>query len=163
VPRACCGSKMSRLGKFWSLTRREKKCVCEASILLLLSNAVIKLIAFKHIDRLLRFLRSRWSGRIKGDTDREQEIRLVRCSISRAANVLPWKSLCLSRSFVEFAMLNRRGIPAIIFAGARFSSHSSLEAHAWVETDLSGSDMSSLNSDFTTVMRIGTGAANRRF
>jgi hypothetical protein len=161
VPRGYCGSKMSLLGKFWSLPRREKKCVCEASMLLLLTNAGIRLIAFKHIDRLLRFLRDRSRDDIQGGIDREQEIRLVRCSISRAANVLPWKSLCLSRSIVEFVMLSRRGIPAIIFAGARFSSHSLLEAHAWVETDLGGSDVSSRNSDFTTVIRIGTRAVDR--
>ena len=149
---------MGRVAKFWSLTRREKKFLCEASILLLLSNACVKAIAFRHIDR---FLRTRWNGGIQGGIDREQEIRLVQRSISRAANVLPWTCRCLSRSIAEFIMLRRRGIPAVIFAGVRFSGHSSLDAHAWVDTGLGVDDKSSENSGFATVIRIGTRAVDR--
>ncbi len=143
---------MGRLAKFWFLTRSEKKILCEAIILLLLSNASVKAIAFRHIDR---FLCSRWNDGIKGGIDQEREIRLVQRSISRAANVLPWKSLCLSRSIAEFIMLRRRGIPAVMFTGVRFSDHSSLEAHAWVDTGLGVNDKNSEQSSFTTVIRIG--------
>ena len=98
---------MGRLAKFWFMTRREKAFLCEAGILLLLSNACVKAIAFRRIDK---FLRTRWNNGIEGRIGQEQEIRLVRRSISRAANVLPWKSLCLSRSIAEYVMLRRRGI-----------------------------------------------------
>jgi hypothetical protein len=138
------------------MTRREKTFLCEAGILLLLSNACIKVIAFSRIDR---FLRTRWNNSIKGRTGQEQEIRLVRRSISRAANVLPIRSLCLSRSIAEFIMLRRRGIEAVLFAGAKFSGDSSLDAHAWVETGLVN-DESSEKSGFATVIRIGTGAVD---
>ena len=148
---------MGRLAKFWFMTRREKTFLCEAGILLLLSNACIKAIAFRRIDR---FLRTRWNNGIEGRIGQEQEIRLVRRSISRAANVLPWKSLCLSRSIAEYVMLRRRGIPAVLFAGVRFSGHSSLDAHAWVETGLVN-DKSSENSGFATVIRIGTGGVDQ--
>ena len=80
---------MGRLAKFWSLTRREKRFLCEASILLLLSNACVKAIAFRHIDR---FLRTRWNDGIQGGIDREQEIRLVQRSISRAAKYCPGRA-----------------------------------------------------------------------
>ena len=143
---------MGRLAKFWSLTRREKNFLCEASILLLLSNICIKAIAFRHVDR---FLRTRWNDGIDCGIDQEQEIRLVRRSISRAANVLPWRSLCLSRSIAEFIMLRRRGIQAVLFAGAKFSGHSMLDAHAWVETALVN-DKSSENSGFVTLIKIGS-------
>jgi hypothetical protein len=148
---------MGRLAKFWFMTRREKTFLCEAGILLLLSNACIKAIAFRRIDR---FLRTRWNSSNEASTSQEQEIRLVRRSISRAANVLPWRSLCLSRSIAEFIMLRRRGIQAVLFAGAKFSGHSMLDAHAWVETALVN-DKSSENSGFATVIRIGTGAVDR--
>jgi hypothetical protein len=144
---------MGRLAKFWSLTGSEKKFLCEASILLLLSNTCVKAIAFRHIDG---FLRSRWNGDIEGNIDQEQVIRLVQRSISRAANVLPWKSLCLSRSIAEFIMLRRRGIPAVMFTGVRFSDHSLLEAHAWVDTGLGVNDKNSEQSSFATVIRIGS-------
>jgi hypothetical protein len=149
---------MGRLAKFWSLTRSEKKLLFEASIFLLLSNTFVRAIAFKHINR---FLSARWNGSIQDGDDREQEIRVLRRSISRAANVLPCKSLCLSRSIVEFIMLRRRGIPAIMSAGVRFSGHSSLEAHAWVDAGLRVNEPSSENSDFKTVIRIGTEAVDR--
>ena len=148
---------MGRLAKFWSLTRREKKFLFEAGILLVLSGACVKAVAFKHIDR---FLRNRWNGGIRDGIDHHQEIRFVRRSISRAANVLPWKSLCLSRSIAEFIMLRRRGIPVVLFAGVRFSGHSSLDAHAWVDTDFGLGEKSHEDSDFTIVIRIGTRAVN---
>src|SRR5262245_34506001 len=144
---------MDRLAKFWFLTRREKTFLCEAGILLLLVNACIEAIAFRRIDR---FLRTRWNNGIERRTGQEQEIRLIQRSISRAANVLPWRSLCLSRSIAEFIMLRRRGIQAGLFAGAKFSGRSSLDAHAWVETGLVN-DKSSENSGFATVIRIGAG------
>ena len=149
---------MRRLAKFWSLPRREKEFLCEASILLLVSNICVKAIAFRRIERILR---ARWNDGIQGSIEREQDIRLLQRSVSRAANVLPGKSLCLSRSIAEFIMLRRRGIPAVMFAGARFSGHSSLEAHAWVETDLGVNDKRSENPGFATVMRIGTGTPNQ--
>lgn len=149
---------MNRLVKFWSLTRREKMFLCEASILLLLTNALVTAIAFKHIDW---FLRSRWKDAVQDAVEREQEITHVQRSISHAANVLSRKSLCLSRSIVEFIMLRRRGIPAVMFAGVRLSGRSSLEAHAWVKTGLRVSEASSENFGFTTVIKIGSGAIDR--
>src|SRR6516225_2767912 len=123
---------MRRLGKFWSLTRWEKQVLCEAIILLSISTICVKAIAFRRIDR---FMRTHWNEGVQC-IDREQETRVIQLSISRAVNVLPWKSLCLSRSLAEFIMLRRRGIPATINAGVRFSGHSSLDAHAWVDTSL---------------------------
>jgi Transglutaminase-like superfamily len=149
---------MGRLAKFWSLTRIEKRFLFEGIILLALSNVCLKTVAFKHIDW---FLRTRWNDAIEGAIGREQEIRLIHCAISRAANVWPWRSLCLSRSIAEFIMLRRRRIPAVMFAGVRFCSRSSLDAHAWVQTDLEMSDKNADNSAFTTVIRIGTGSVDR--
>jgi hypothetical protein len=144
---------MSRLSKFWSLTKQEKKILCEAILLLSLSSLCVTVIAFRHIDK---FLRIRWKDGIQGDNNHEQEIKLVQRSISRAANVLPFKSPCLSQSIAEFAMLRRRGISAVMCAGARFLGNSSLDAHAWVYTGR-GANEGSENFDFTTVIKIGTG------
>jgi hypothetical protein len=141
---------VGRLAKFWFLTRHEKELLCEASVLLSLSNICVKAIAFKHVDR---FLRTRWK---RAAIDYEQESRLVQRSVSRAANLLPWKSLCLTRSIAEFIMLRRRGIPAVIFAGVRFSGDSSLDAHAWVRIGSEVTDTSSENSGFVTVIKIGS-------
>jgi hypothetical protein len=58
-------------------------------------------------------------------------------------------------------MLRRRGIPAVMFAGVRFSGHSSLDAHAWVDTGLEVKEKSFENSGFATVIKIGTRADDR--
>jgi hypothetical protein len=143
---------MGGVAKFWSLPRREKGSLFEAAVLLLLSTASVKTMSFRQIER---FLRTHWRDGIRGGIDHEQEIRLVRRSLLRAANAVPWKTRCLSRSVAEFIMLRRRGIPAVMCAGARFSDHSSLDAHAWVDAGL-GTDNSTDNFGFATVIRIGT-------
>jgi hypothetical protein len=104
-------------------------------------------------------LRVRWDDDIQ--SDHEQESRLVQHSISRAANILP-RSRCLSRSIAQFIMLRRRGIRGVLFAGVRFSGHSSLDAHAWVDTGPAANDECAENSGFTTIIRIGSGAVDRR-
>ena len=149
---------MDRLRKFWSLTRREKEFLWEAVILLLVSNVCLKAIAFRHMER---FLRIRWNDDIQSGIDREHESRLIQRSISRASNILPG-SRCLSRSIAQFIMLRRRGIRGVLFAGVRFSSHSTLDAHAWVDTSPAANNESAEYSGFTTVIRIGSGAADRR-
>jgi hypothetical protein len=143
---------MGRLLKFLSLPRREKHLFLEAGILLLLSNVCVKTIAFRHIDN---FLRTRWRDNTGSRIDPAEDIRLVNRSILSMANLLPWQSLCLSRSIAEFIMLRRRGIPAVIYAGVRFSEHSSPQAHAWVQPRRGVNGGISENSAFTVVMRIG--------
>jgi hypothetical protein len=146
---------MGRLAKFWSLSRREKNILCEASVLLLLSNICIKVIAFRHLER---FLWTRWNDGRTGPNN-EQEIRLIQSSIFRVANILGWRNQCLSRSIAEFIMLRRRGIHAVLFAGVKFCDHSSLDAHAWVDTGL-GVKNDESSAGFVTVIRIGAGAVD---
>ena len=143
---------MNRLYKFWSLPRREKQAFCEGVILLLLSNVFVRTIAFRYIER---FLRSRWFDRAPLDYDHADEIKLVNISASRAAKLLPWESLCLSRSIATFIMLRRRGIPAVLYAGVKFVEDFSLNAHAWVCADCPVIEGGSENSAFTVVMKIG--------
>jgi hypothetical protein len=142
---------MSRLRKFLTLPRRERRYFYEAISLLLLSTLCVKTIAFKHI---YDFLRARRNNGSQGALDRADEIRLVSLSLSRAAALLPWESLCLSRSIAAFIMLRRRGIPAVLVAGVKISEDS-LCAHAWIRTDGGTADGSSENSAYTPVISIG--------
>jgi hypothetical protein len=148
---------MRRLLKFWLLTRREKLLFCEAGLVLLLSNFCVKTIAFRYIDG---FLRARWKDCSRGSLNCD-DIALVNISLSRAANLLPWKSLCLSRSITAFIMLRRRGIPAVMFAGARPFQGSSLRAHAWVLTARGAIGGDSENTAFTPLVRIGPEPVDR--
>jgi hypothetical protein len=151
---------MNKFRKVWSLTRREKLFFFEACILLLLSNLSVKTVAFKHIES---YLRTHWNDHPRAGIDRsdhiKSDIKLVNLSLSRAANVFPWKSLCLSRSIAELVMLRRRGIPAVLLAGVKSLQDSSLHAHAWIRAGDGVVDWnledSSDNSSFTVVLRVG--------
>lgn len=156
---------MGRLLKFWFLTRREKRLFYEAGILLLVANLSVRLIAFRYIEG---FLRARWDDGARCDlypaADIEYpaaDIELVNLSLSRAANLLPWKSLCLSRSIATFIMLRRRGIPAVLVAGVRSVEDSSLLAHAWVHTARGVIGGNSQNAAFAPLLRIGQEPADR--
>jgi hypothetical protein len=144
---------MGRLSKFWSIARREKQLLCEATILLLLSQLSVKVIPFKHI---YRFLDDRWNAHPPSSLTGDNNIRLVDLSLSRARSLLPWKSSCLSRSISAFIMFRRRGIPAVMVAGVKFEE-SSLLAHAWIYSG-NGNEMTdgkSENATYTALMRIG--------
>ena len=143
---------MDRLLKFWALPQPEKRLFCEAAILLVLSHLSVKTIAFKHINH---FLSARWNKRTQGALNIAEVIRLADVSLSRVVNLSPWKSLCLSRSIAAFIMLRRRGIPAVIVAGVKFSENSSLHAHAWIDIGHAKPFAKSENSVFTALMKIG--------
>jgi len=119
---------MGKIGRFLSFTRRERKLICEAGILLVISNLCIRTIAFRHI---YTFLNSSWIDCSRSPGDSEDDIKLINLSVSRASKSFPWTRACLSKSIAAFIMLRRRGIPAMILAGARFNA-SSLFAHAWL-------------------------------
>ncbi len=146
---------MGRYRKFWRATRREKLFFVEACILLLISNLSVKTVAFRHIDR---YLRAHCNNDPRTGIDKD-DIKLVNLSLSHAANVFPWKSLCLSRSIAGLIMLRRRGIPAVLLAGVKPLEDSSLHAHAWIRAgdgviDRSAGEHSD-NSAFTVLIRVG--------
>jgi hypothetical protein len=149
---------MRRLRKFWSLTRREKTSVCEAGFLRLLSSLCIRVLAFRHIERCLR---ARWSEAGLGEPDRGEAIGLVELSVSRAARLLPWDCRCLCRAIATYIMLRRRGVPAILLAGARMSEDAALDAHAWVQTGGAETSTGSEHAPFAELLRIGAGPVDR--
>ena len=147
---------MGRLLKFWSLPRHEKYCFCEAGRRGARANLSIKTIPFRQI---YRFLHANW--KTPAVLDSAENAKLVMVSLSRAANLLPWKSQCLSQSIAAFVMLRRRGIPAVMFVGVKSLEDSSLHAHAWVHTGHEVTDENSENSTFTALVSVGGGTADR--
>jgi hypothetical protein len=86
------------------------------------------------------------------------DIQLIDLSLSRAANVLPGRNLCLSRSITKLIMLYRRNIPAVLFAGVKCLDDSSVTAHAWVRAGdcvTSGNLDLGENAEFTVLVKIG--------
>jgi hypothetical protein len=145
---------MSRLIKFSYLSRREKRFLLEAVILLLISNLAVKMIAFRYIERFLRAYYWRPHYDKVASVDRRADILLVNISLSRAANQFPWQSRCLSRSIAAFIMFGRREIPVVMFVGVKFFENASLRAHAWVHAGFVGPDQSSEEATYTPLVTI---------
>jgi hypothetical protein len=133
------------------LTSQERRLFFEAITLIIFSTLCLKVIPFK---RIYLYLDNRF-GNIKIDfhDPNDGETAIVSRAISRGASVLPWKTLCLSKSISEFIMLRRRKTPATLCTGVKVLANSSLGAHAWVDT--SGTKQTNANPDFVVVLKIG--------
>jgi hypothetical protein len=148
---------MGRFRKFWYLTRREKLVFVEACILLLAANLSVKILPFRHINSYLHHRSNRIRNALVRSDDIKNDINLVDLSLSRAANVLPCDSLCLSRSITKLIMLYHRRIPAVLFAGVKSLNDSSLAAHAWVGAGdcVGDANAGTENAEFAVLVRIG--------
>jgi hypothetical protein len=147
---------MEKLVKLWSLSWREKQACFEASFLLLTTYLAVQTISFRHI---YNFLKNFSTDHAHDKLNYDEDVRLVNMALSRVANRLPWKSLCLIRSITAFIMLRRRGIPAVVFTGVK-SDRTSLSAHAWVRVGHDMRDEGPESATFTVVMRIGDNLLN---
>src|SRR5262245_51734255 len=145
---------MIRLFKFLSLPRSERRLFCEAIILLPLATLSIRTIAFRHIYSVLQHY---WRP-TPNCQDNTELIRLVKLSVSRAASL--FQSLCLSRSIVTLLMLRRRGVPVVMFAGAKLKE-SLLLAHAWVHAGHDMVDGKCDETGFIALLRIGQDPPDR--
>lgn len=55
--------------------------------------------------------------------------------VERVARWLPFKTLCLQQAIAVRRMLDRRGVPAVVYLGlAKEARGGQREAHAWVKT-----------------------------
>ena len=142
------------IAKFWSLSARDQLLLCEAAILLIVFKLCIRFVSFQRIHALL----NRQFGNVgtKECLSFPQVRHHVERAVWRAARSLPRQSACLTASIAEFVMLRRRGIPAIVVAGVKILSDSSLWAHAWVCPSAQDIEQESISRDFVVVLRIGT-------
>lgn len=77
-------------------------------------------------------------------------VQLICKSISRAANNVPWNTVCLPRAIAAKWMCQRRNIKSVMYLGvakktdtrsseqalnAMFSEHASISAHAWLQVE----------------------------
>lgn len=53
-------------------------------------------------------------------------------AVSRAARLVPWRSVCIHQGLTLQWLLRRRGIPAILIYGVQFEG-GELAAHVWVK------------------------------
>lgn len=119
--------------KFKGLTKRERKLLFQALVLLPIIHLLLKSMGYA---RLIRTIEKRIpiSEKTELATSGKQLNYAQEAArmISIAAYHGPYQASCLRRSLALIILLRRQGIEGKLCFGARLQNHG-LEAHAWVE------------------------------
>ena len=103
--------------------------VVEAFLTLLYVGVMSRVLGFDAMYRhSLKEVRP--SRVIQSYFNKTDMFQICKDAVQIACLILPWRALCLPRSFAIYSMLKRRGIPAKIAIGVEGLS---LRPHAWVE------------------------------
>lgn len=117
---------IAALSRFFALPARERRCVCEAALLLLMVRVALALLRLPRVLRLFGIAQgATGNGRIDSD-----QAALVGRAVARAARHVPFRAVCLQQAFAALLMLHRRGLAATIHFGV-LRDGSELKAHAW--------------------------------
>ena len=119
---------MNWVHKFIKLAKEDKKLFFEALFFLWFSKILLLLMPFKTCIKFLKPAE-------KMNTQPTPEfLRNVRNAVSRANKTALWKNICLVKSFAARFMLQRRGIPSVMYLGLQIDKESEkkLNAHAWL-------------------------------
>jgi hypothetical protein len=123
--------KRNKLGKWVSLSFSDYLLVLEALFYLFVSNVLIFLVPFR--------LWNQWIGDKNGSTttgvyksDHTDKRRMVLKGVRRAVKLFGNKPKCFAISLTLKKMLERRGVPVILYLGVNRDNTRNLMAHAWV-------------------------------
>ncbi len=119
---------MNWIYKFRRLTKEDKKLFFEALFFLWFSKMLLFLLPFK---TCICFLKPAERMTVQPDPE---FLRNVPNVVSRANKTAIWKNICLVKSFAARFMLQRRGIPSVMYLGLKIERESTrkLNAHAWL-------------------------------
>ncbi len=117
---------MAALARFFALPGPERRCTCEAALLLLVVRVALALLP---LPRALRLFDIAQGATSSGRVDPEQAA-LVGRAVTRAARHVPFRAVCLQQAFAALLMLRRRGLAATVHFGL-LRDGGELKAHAW--------------------------------
>ena len=121
---------MKQIVSFMKLRGRTKLLFIEAFITLGLSRALIRILKFKRIAKLL--------GRRNMETEHSDagiDIKLINriaLSIRCVSKHTPWRSNCLVQAYAAELMLARRKIASTLYLGVGKDKDGAMIAHAWL-------------------------------
>lgn len=123
---------MRALNKYIRLSYNDKLLFAEALVLILFSKLWLTFLPFKRAVKILKIFNIQESGVLPVANERDL-INAIKYSVGRANHLAFWTNICLVRSFAAKIMLDRRGIPSVIYFGVQFGKESKLAAHAWLK------------------------------
>jgi hypothetical protein len=119
---------MSRLRKFFRLSRSERWLLIKATLLLGAIRIGLRLLSFQSLKQLLNLVsKPRMADQFSSD-------QIVWAVIAASRFVLGDKP-CLTQALAVQLLLKRRGYPASVRIGVAQKERGELQAHAWVESE----------------------------
>lgn len=120
-----------RLQQFLALSFFEKGIFFESILLLAWMRLAKGMVRFERLTRGLKQHNSKdWVSLLPMPV--MNEALLISKILNQAANNTPWESACLVRALAARKMLQRRGIPGVLFLGVKKeAADGAMEAHAW--------------------------------
>jgi hypothetical protein len=117
------------LRKFWRLSWRDRLLLSQAALWLGIAGLSIAVLPFRSVGLLAaRPIRRQELAR----QARRNNVQRIRWAITRAAARVPWRAKCFEQGLAAQLMLRRRGIPAVLYYGAKQDEQNGLNAHVWV-------------------------------
>ena len=123
---------LHHIRKFTKLNAHEKFLFPQAFILLGIIRIAILTRPFKQIIRPLRHHNHMKPPQII-QLRKMKKVALVGDAIKRAAKSTPWESACLAQALTGWRMLQKQGIPGVIYLGVckENETNTAIKAHAW--------------------------------
>lgn len=122
---------MRRLHKFVHLTKRDRRLLVSAALLLGTIRLGLWLLPFQTLRHLLAGITQTPDKLQK--TDRVCVDKVV-WAVAVASRYMPGGVKCLARALATQVLLGQRGLRAQLHIGVAKSEAGQLEAHAWVES-----------------------------
>jgi hypothetical protein len=128
----------SRAARLIQVDWHERALLAEAVAHLLVARIKVATVPFKKIaKRLGEFVPPNdariASVRAPAPPEQARTAEQVGWAVTRAANHIPFKAVCLPQAMAAHAMLRRRGIASAMHFGARRSDEKPIDAHAWLD------------------------------
>jgi Transglutaminase-like superfamily len=148
---------MSLLKSVFRRPRAERILIAEATLMLVGASVALALLPFR------RIVRTDWQRPAEsalGDQERQQLERAVARAVQTVSAHLPWRTVCFHEGLSVLWMLRRRGIPVLLWYGARTDEHGSLSTHVWVMDGDAGVIGHQAARDFTSLAAFPPNAAS---
>ena len=125
---------ISKIKKFLNLPINEKWWFVEAWLILGVMRAAILVFPFRKLAGSLKQVTGEYETPVLRESEQETAVKVGKIIVT-AANHTPWQSACLVQSLAARRMLERRGIPGVIFLGVAKGDNriENMKAHAWTQ------------------------------
>jgi len=126
------------LRKFARADHNRRFLVVEAMVWLVASRFALFFIPFPQLARRLGTLVPPSDPRVTELTSARASLQAsiagdIGWAVTRTADYLPFKAVCLPQAMAARFMLNRRDVASVMHFGAACNSDKSLRAHAWLD------------------------------